>query len=361
MLRREGGSLEKVHKIIKYSIYTVLMMLIFFHVSLEIYEHLESNVLIPALLTLAVFLVAIATEGYIYGIVASIVSVILLNYAFTFPYFRFNFSMRENFISAIIMLVITIISSTLITKVKLQEKIKAETEKERMRANLLRAVSHDLRTPLTTIYGSSQAIADEIDNLTNEQISKLADGIKEDAQWLVSMVENLLMITRIDNNGVKLKKTPVVLWELIDSVLIKFRKRYPNQEVGVDIPEDFISIPMDAMLIEQVIMNLLENAVIHAKGMDLLEIKVFVEGKNAIFEILDNGSGIAKDKMENIFTGFFERENTHVDNKKHSMGIGLSVCASIIRAHEGSITVRNRKNGGSCFGFSLTMEGAKYE
>ena len=301
------------------------------------------------------------TEGYVYGILASLISVLALNYAFTFPYFKFNFSIPGNLISAIIMLVITIISSALITKVKEQEKARVETEKEKMRANLLRAVSHDLRTPLTTIYGSSQAIVDGADNLTKQQICQLAGGIKEDSEWLMGMVENLLTVTRIDNNGMKLKKTPVVLWELVDSVLIRFRKRYPNQDIEVDIPEEFISIPMDAVLIEQVIVNLLENAVQHAKGMNWLELKVFVVGNNAIFEISDNGCGIPKEKMDNIFTGFFEKKDTPIDHQKHSMGIGLSVCASIIKAHEGSISVENRKAGGSCFRFSLSMEESKDE
>ena len=214
---------------------------------------------------------------------------------------------------------------------------------------------------MTTIYGSSQAIVDGADNLTKEQICQLAGGIKEDSEWLMGMVENLLTVTRIDNNGMKLKKTPVVLWELVDSVLIRFRKRYPNQDIEVDIPEDFISIPMDAVLIEQVVVNLLENAVQHAKWMNWLELKVFVVGKNAIFEISDNGCGISKEKMDNIFTGFFEKKDGPIDNQKNSMGIGLSVCASIIKAHEGSISVESRKAGGSCFRFSLSMEEPKDE
>lgn len=348
--------MDKIRKIIRYSLITILIMVLFFGFSLLLAKQLNEYTLIPALFTLAVFLVALLTEGYLYGIIASLVSVLLLNFAFTFPYFKFNFSIPENMISAIIMLVITIISSALIAKVKQQEKVKAETEMEKMRANLLRAVSHDLRTPLTTIYGSSQAIVEGANNLTKEQICQLANGVKEDSQWLMGMVENLLTVTRIDNNGMKLKKSPVVLWELIDSVLIRFRKRYPNQDIEIDIPEDFVSIPMDAVLIEQVIVNLLENAVLHAEGMNWLELKVFTVGNNAIFEISDNGCGIPKERMDSIFTGFFEKKSAPVDNKKSSMGIGLSVCASIIKAHEGSISAENRKAGGSCFRFSLTME-----
>ena len=337
-------------------IFTLGILGIFFAISLIVENILNAYSLIPAVFTLAVFLISLFTDGFFYGIMASLLSVLALNFAFTFPYFKFNFSIPENMISAVIMLVITIMSSTLAIKVKQQEKIKAETVHEKMRANLLRAVSHDLRTPLTTIYGSSSAMIEQYDCLSKEQLLQLATGIREDSQWLIGMVENLLSVTKIDNDGVKIIMTPTVLEELIDAVLIRFKKRYPNQKINVDIPDDFISIPMDAVLIEQVIVNILENAVQHAVGMTELTLKVFVVGRNAIFEISDNGCGIEKDRLPDIFTGYFEKKDAPVDSQKSSMGIGLSVCASIIKAHNGSITAENRKGGGCCFRFSLNME-----
>ena len=337
-------------------IFTLGILGIFFAISLIVENILNAYSLIPAVFTLAVFLISLFTDGFFYGIMASLLSVLALNFAFTFPYFKFNFSIPENMISAVIMLVITIMSSTLAIKVKQQEKIKAETVHEKMRANLLRAVSHDLRTPLTTIYGSSSAMIEQYDCLSKEQLLQLATGIREDSQWLIGMVENLLSVTKIDNDGVKIIMTPTVLEELIDAVLIRFKKRYPNQKINVDIPDDFISIPMDAVLIEQVIVNILENAVQHAVGMTELTIKVFVVGRNAIFEISDNGCGIEKDRLPDIFTGYFEKKDAPVDSQKSSMGIGLSVCASIIKAHNGSITAENRKGGGYCFRFALNME-----
>lgn len=337
-------------------IFTLGILGIFFAISLIVENILNAYSLIPAVFTLAVFLISLFTDGFFYGIMASLLSVLALNFAFTFPYFKFNFSIPENMISAVIMLVITIMSSTLAIKVKQQEKIKAETVHEKMRANLLRAVSHDLRTPLTTIYGSSSAMIEQYDCLSKEQLLQLATGIREDSQWLIGMVENLLSVTKIDNDGVKIIMTPTVLEELIDAVLIRFKKRYPNQKINVDIPDDFISIPMDAVLIEQVIVNILENAVQHAVGMTELTLKVFVVGRNAIFEISDNGCGIEKDRLPDIFTGYFEKKDAPVDSQKSSMGIGLSVCASIIKAHNGSITAENRKSGGCCFRFALNME-----
>jgi len=113
---------------------------------------------------------------------------------------------------------------------------------------------------------------------------------------------------------------------------------------------------MDAVLIEQVIVNILENAVKHAVGMTELTLTVKIKDKQAVFTIEDNGCGIEKERLKTIFTGYFESKNTPIDNKKHSMGIGLSVCASIIKAHDGSICVENRPEGGCCFKFSLDLE-----
>lgn len=340
----------------KCTVFMIVILVLFFFLSLGMERVFKAYSLIPAMFALAVFLISLLTQGYIYGIIASLLSVLAVNYAFTFPYFKLNFSIHENLVSAVIMLVITVMSSTLTTKVKQQEKMKSEHEKEKLRANLLRAVSHDLRTPLTTIYGSSATIAEQYDCLTKEQIINLAKAVKEDAQWLISMVENLLSITKVEDGMVRINKSPVVLEEFVDSVLIRFKKRYPGQKVNVDIPEEFVMIPMDAMLMGQVLYNILENAVQHATGMTFLGLRVYVLGRRAVFEVTDDGCGIQKDRLHDIFRGYFEKKDGSADSHKSSMGIGLSVCASIVKAHEGDISVENRKDGGCCFRFSLGTE-----
>ena len=173
------------------------------------------------------------------------------------------------------------------------------------------------------------------------------------------MVENLLSITRIDEGKIKIIKTPTVLDELIDSVMVKFHKRYPQQEVYLDLPEDIIIIPMDAILIEQVIFNLLENAVLHADGMTELILKVFVLGQQVVFEVSDDGCGIEKDRLSGIFNGsyhLFEDKASSADSQKHNSGIGLSVCQTIIKAHDGVIVAENNAKGGVVFRFSLNRE-----
>lgn len=311
---------------------------------------------ITTVFVFAVFLVSLFTEGYCYGVCAAFIGTIAVNYAFTFPYFVLNFTIPVNLVSGVIMIIIAVITSALTTKRKQHESMKAESEKERMRANLLRAISHDLRTPLTTIYGSGTTLLDSGDVLTEGQKTKIILGIKEDAQWLIRMVENLLSITRLDSGQVKIIKTPTVLEELIDSVILKFKKRYPAQKVEIELPEDVIIIPMDAILVEQVLVNILENAVQHAQGMTKLKLRVFTLGNQAVFEITDDGCGINPKQLGTVFSGYGTHEQEIADSQKKNAGIGLSVCATIIKALGGNIEAENLKTGGAVFRFALDTE-----
>ena len=181
---------------------------------------------------------------------------------------------------------------------------------------------------------------------------KMLLGIREDAQWLTRMVENLLSITKLDGTNVRLFKTSTVLDEFLDTALIHFHKRYPCQEVSVDLPEEFISIQMDALLIEQVLIN----AVCHAKGMTMLSLKVFTIHGRVVFEIADDGCGIEKERLKHIFKGYYNTETLPSDCRRSNAGIGLCVCSAIIRAHGGTIEAENTKNGGAVFRFQLDTE-----
>lgn len=317
---------------------------------LDVEEH------ITTVFIFAVFLVSIFTRGYFYGIAFAVIGTVAVNFAFTYPYFTFDFVSSINLISAVIMVTVSVITSLMVTKIKKHELAKAEGEREKMRANLLRAVSHDLRTPLTTIYSASSVLRENGDKLTKEQYDGMLKSIQEDSEWLMRMVENLLSVTRIDNETMAIHKTPTILDELIDSVVKKFTQRHPEQKIQLDIPDEIVVIPMDAILIEQVILNILENSVYHAEGMTWLSLRVFTLSNQAIFEISDNGCGLAENKLKGLFSGYYERrQDTACENKRFA-GIGLSVCATIINAHSGTITAENRKGGGALFRFTLAKE-----
>ena len=342
-------------KHVKNTLLTLLILTVSFLISIPLQNTLDISEHISTLFAFSVFIVSLLTDGYLYGIVSAAVSVLLINYAFTYPYFNIDFSPPENIFSALVMLIISFMTSTLTTKLKKWQALKLESEKEFMRANLLRAVSHDLRTPLTTIYGASSSIAENYEKFDDEQKKKMVADIKEDSEWLIRIIENLLSITRIDSGKVKLIKTPTVLEELIDSVILKFKKRYPSQSVELDIPDELVLIPMDAILIEQVMINILENAVHHAKGLTKLSLRVFIKDHTAVFEISDNGCGIDKDRLESIFSGYNREIDSAADNHKRNAGIGLSVCSTIIKAHGGSISAENIVSGGALFRFTLDI------
>jgi len=341
---------------IKDALFTIATLILLLLLNIWMQEMFDTKTLIPMIFVLGVFLISLKTQGYFWGITASLLSVLAVNYAFTYPYYAFDLISPECLASAIVMLVVAILTGALTTQVKHEQTVKAESERERMRANLLRAVSHDLRTPLTTIYGSCSAIMENYDSLNKEQQIKLLGEMRLDSEWLIRMVENLLSVTRIDGGSVQLTKRPTVLEELIDAVLVKFRKRCPNQSVEVEIPDEFISIPMDAMLIEQVLINILENAVDHAVGMTELKLSITIENNTAAFCISDNGCGIPADRIDKIFTGYLDREQAPADGSRSNMGIGLSVCAAIIKAHGSEIHAKNNTSAGASFSFTLELE-----
>lgn len=336
--------------------FMVITLFVCFVLNLALQEIYHSRSLIPMIFVLGVFLVSWKTQGYFWGVAASMISVLLVNYTFTYPYWAFDLTSPECIFSAVVMMIVAVMTGALTTKLKAQEKIRAEIEMERMRANLLRAVSHDLRTPLTSIYGASSAIIENFDALTLEQRMKLTKEVQEDAQWLIRMVENLLSVTRIDDGNVQIKKVPIVLEELIDSVILKFHKHFPDQKVLIQIPEIFVTIPMDSMLLQQVLFNFLENAVYHAVGMTELVLAVECRENKAVFFVRDNGCGISAERMKNLFSGYMGRSEQPMDGTRHNMGIGLSVCSAIIRAHGSEIIAKNRPEGGAEFGFALEME-----
>ena len=333
---------------------TIIILVATFALSLLLQKFFNAETLIPALFVLAILLIALTTNGYWYGLISAPICMLADNFAFAFPYFAFDFTLSENIVSAVIMIFVTLTTSTLTTKIKRQERIAAE--KEKMRADLLRAISHDLRTPLAAVFGASSTIIENYETLNTKQKIDMLEGIKQDADGLIRMVENLLSVTKIDNSSMELIKSEVVLEELVDSVLTKLKKRYPEQKVELNMPEDFIIVLADAILIEQVLVNLLENAVEHADGMTKLKLNAFSAGEKIVFEVEDDGCGIDKEKLKSIFEGYYMSEETPKDSGKRHMGIGLSVCSAIIKAHGGQIRAENKKSGGMIFRFSLDLQ-----
>ncbi len=318
----------------------------------------STDVYVPLIFVLAVLVIAILTDGYFYGILASIVSVIAVNWAFTYPYMKINFSIYGYPLTFLTMLAVGFAVSTMTSRLKEQEKIKAESEREKMRANLLRAISHDLRTPLTSISGNIGVVLDDKCALPDQQKRELLADAKSDAEWLCRMVENLLSITRMtDGKAGNLKLQDEMLEEVISETVINFKKRNPGVDVSVSLPDSLYFVPMDAMLIEQVLLNIMDNAAIHGGCTTKITISAEVKDKFVEISLADNGHGIEKKLLDHLFDDSLPFAKLRSDDSSRRMGIGLSVCRTIVQAHGGTIEAGNQPQGGAVFKFTLPLGG----
>lgn len=316
-----------------------------------------SDTHVPLIFVLAVLVVSLSTEGYFYGLLAALVSVLGVNFAFTYPYMKLDFSVYGYPLTFMTMLAVGFAVSTLTARLKAQEKLRAMAEREKMRANLLRAISHDLRTPLTAISGSISTVLDDGGALDQTQKNELLADAKQDADWLCRMVENLLSITRIGNGEMEqIKKEDEILEEVLSEAVMNFRKRHSNVTVSVSVPEELMLLPMDAMLIEQVLLNLMDNALIHGRGTSRIRLDARFDGDRAVIGVEDNGQGVPQDIMPRLFDGSLQLSGRGGADDTRCMGIGLSVCRTIVEAHGGCIRAENLPGGGARFEFSLPLE-----
>ena len=307
---------------------------------------------VSMIFVLMVVLTARLTGGYACGVAASFVSVVCVNYVFTFPYWEFNFTISGYPLTFLTMLSVSLIVSTLTSQIKRQEQLRVETDREAMRANLLRAVSHDLRTPLTSIVGSTSAILENEDRLDAAQKTALLRSVHDEAQWLVRMVENLLSITRMSGDETQLHKELEAAEEVLSSVADKFQRRFSGVQLELTAPEEPLFVPMDAILMEQVLLNLLENAAYHGRC-TAIRLSAERQADTAVFTVEDNGIGIAADVLPGIFAPALRSRSS---DDRRNMGIGLSVCCSIVKAHGGTMSAANAPGGGAVFCFTLPME-----
>lgn len=316
-----------------------------------------TDVYVPMIFVLAVLIISLLTDGYFYGVLASIVSVIGVNYAFTYPYMKLDFFIYGYPTTFMTMLAVSLVISTLTTRVREQEKLKHETAQAQLKANLLRAISHDLRTPLTSIIGSIDAVIAEDRNLDSGERAELLGDAKRNAEWLVRMVENLLSITRISGaEEAVITKSPELIEEIIGECVSNFKKRHPDVNLKIYIPDEPLTVNVDAMLIEQVLMNLLDNAAYHAENMTELCIEVYADRDFTRIAVSDDGVGLDPKIIPELFKGQLSPSTGHSYDSSRFRGIGLAVCNAIVSAHGGSISAANRPEGGAVFEFTIPME-----
>lgn len=234
-----------------------------------------------------------------------------------------------------------------------QAKSRAEASQERYRGNLLRAISHDIRTPLAGIMGTGEML---MDKSNDDVIYQLAKDVYKDAQWLHGFVENILNLTKLQDGKLMLNKQLEALEEVIGASLMVMEKRMPGRCVNVEMPENVVMVMMDASLISQVLINLLDNAIKHSKNDSDISIIVYCDEHNVTTSVADRGMGISDDDLPYIFQIFYTTSNKSPDSNR-GIGLGLAICQSIIEAHGGKISASNREGGGACFSFTLPIGG----
>jgi len=240
-----------------------------------------------------------------------------------------------------------------------RENIRIAMEREKMRSNLLRAISHDLRTPLTGIVGASGVVIENLEQLDKTNIGKLVGDINEEALWLNNLVENILNMTRIAEGKLILEKNYEVVDDIVYEAISHINNLLKNRNISVSMPDEVVTLFIDGKLIVQVLVNLLDNAVKHTQEDCNIYVRVYTQGDMAVFEVADNGMGIDKNIENTLFDSYITFSRKIIDGKR-GMGLGLSICKSIVEAHGGEITAGRSVEGGALFTFKLPLTEEKY-
>lgn len=239
-----------------------------------------------------------------------------------------------------------------------KNKIYIKAEQEKLRSNLLRSISHDLRTPLTSISGNAGILINNSEILSEEKKKSLYVDIYDDSMWLINLVENLLSITRIENGTMKINTEPELVEEVIEEAIGHINRKVSEHKINTVIEDDLLMAKMDSGLIIQVIINIINNAIKYTPKDSIITIKSKRKNNMAVIEISDNGKGINEESKDKLFDMFFTDNNKFGDGRR-GLGLGLALCKSIIDAHEGCIYVRDNKPNGAIFGFTLHIEEVK--
>jgi len=234
------------------------------------------------------------------------------------------------------------------------QRAEVATANERIRNALLSAISHDLRTPLSVIAGSASTIAEGVTSLGIEQCRRLARDIYDRAAQMTQLINNILDLTRLEAGARKLNRQWQLLEEIVGAVLHRMEKALGDRKVVLELPEDLPLINVDAVLVEQVLANLIENILKYTPAASPFEIRASSTSDGIAVSVADSGPGIAEDHLDHIFDKFF-RGNP--ESPLGGAGLGLAICRAIVEAHGGTLGVENRPGGGALFRFTLPRGG----
>ena len=323
----------------------------------------DSNIIM--LYIIAVLVISILTSKIYYCLGLSIVGVLVFNYLFTYPEFSFSAHDAGYPVTFLTMFITALIAGTLANKLKrntliaeqnAREKEEAAllAQNEQLRANMLRTISHDLRTPLTSISGNASTLISGGTALDETARQQIYTDIFSESMWLIEMVENLLYATRIEDGRMQLNISVEILDDIVQEAVRHTERTHPKRNIIVDMYDEIIPVMADANLIVQVIVNLMDNAVKYSDEDSDVTVSVHLENEYAVISVSDHGTGISDEEKEKVFDMFYTGGSRSSDSRR-SLGLGLAVCRSIITSHGGTISVSDNIPNGTVVSFTLPI------
>lgn len=351
-MKKYSCEIRDIAKSLLLLVFASLIGFIFYYAGLS-----EANIIMVYIL--AVLITSIVTTYRIYSLVSSFISVIVYNLLFTDPIFSLRADDKDYPVTFVIMFIAAFLTGSLAVKLKKNAREKEEAallaQKEQLRANLLRSISHDLRTPLTAISGNSSILLENADKFNEETKKQLYTDIYDDSQWLINLVENILSISKMEEGTLNLNLSAELLDEIIAEAMHHIDRRKTEHRIVVGEMEELLLVRVDARLITQVVINLIDNAIKYTQeGSDIIITAKKQQGQ-AVVSIADNGPGIDDEMKPYIFDMFYTGAKKVADSRR-SLGLGLSLCKSILNAHGGEIMVTDNQPRGTVFTFTLPLE-----
>ena len=317
----------------------------------------EANII--AVYILGVLIISIITSSWMYSFLASVISVLAFNFLFTIPRFTLRAYDPSYPVTFGIMFLVALITGSLASRMKEYARESAQAamqiEKEQLRADLLRSISHDLRTPLTSISGNASNLLSNENEFSQETRMQIYGDIYDDSMWLIKLEENQLSVTRIEDGRMDLRMSAELMDEVIAEAMRHTDRNRDGRKIEVSSDEEFILGKMDARLIVQVVINLVDNAVKYTPEGAQIRIHTGKKDGMVVVSVSDTGPGIPDEQKSKVFDMFYTGTNRAADGRR-SLGLGLGLCRSIIRAHGGEIWVSDNKPQGAVFTFTLPAE-----
>lgn len=286
------------------------------------------------------------------AVLACVLAVLCFNFFFVPPRFTFAVAQPQYLVTFAVLFAVAMIISHLTLRVRTQaeaaKRAELAAETERLRSSLLSAVSHDLRTPLAAILGSASAL---LQGRVAGSERELLENIRDESERLSRLVHNLVETTRLESGPVRLKKELYPIEELLGAALERQGKALGAREVRTDLPEDLPLVPLDAVLLELVLVNLIDNAARHTPAGTPIEISARVEDGHLALTVADRGPGLAEDALEKVFEKFYRGRKGAA-----GAGLGLAISKAVVQAHGGKIRAENREGGGAAFRLRLPLK-----